>query len=256
MNSLFISHGAPNLILSQTPAVKFFGGRFRLPKVAAYVVVSAHWCSAGPVRVASAAQPKTIHDFGGFEDELYMLQYPAPGDPVRALSIMAALKKNGVPAVTDEARGFDHGVWVPLLLARPQADIPVIPVSLPYPASAAQAMALGAALRDAVGNDVLIIGSGAITHRLAAFGAWPLHAEPALEAALFRDWMAQQLTAGNHDALAAYRTQAPHAAWNHPTDEHLLPLFVALGAGGFPAQCLHSSWEWGMLAMDVWEFGV
>lgn len=256
MKSIFISHGAPNLILSQTPAVRFLGNQMRLPSAAAYVVISAHWCSRGAVRVASAGEPETIHDFSGFEDELYALQYPAPGDPQRALKIVSALEKNGVPAVIDETRGFDHGVWVPLLLARPAADIPVIPVSLPYPASAAQSMALGAALRDAVGDDVLIIGSGAITHRLAAFGASSLHAEPAPEAATFRDWMAQQLLAGNRAALTAYRTQAPHAAWNHPTDDHLLPLFVALGAGGFPAQCLHTSWEWGMLAMDVWEFGV
>ncbi len=255
MKSLFISHGAPNLILTETPAARFLGGKLQLPEAATYVVVSAHWCSRGAARVAAAAQPETIHDFGGFEDELYRLRYPAAGDAVRAASIVAALTAQGIAAVRDDVRGFDHGVWVPLLLARPQADIPVIPVSLPYPVSAAQAMAFGAALRAAVGDELLIIGSGAITHRLAGFGAYGLNDPPAPEAAMFRDWMALQLAAGNREALAAYRTQAPHAAWNHPTDDHLLPLFVALGAGGVPARCLHSSWEWGILAMDVWEFG-
>ena len=226
-----------------------------MSEAAAYVVVSAHWCTRAPVRVGAVLQPETIHDFGGFEDELYRLRYPAPGDSARADRIVAALAAQGVPVERDDQRGLDHGVWVPLLLARPQADVPVIPVSLPFPASAAQAMALGAALRAAVGDDALVIGSGAITHRLAAFGAYPLDGGPAPEAAIFRDWMALQLEAGNREALAAYRAQAPHAAWNHPVDDHLLPLFVALGAGGFPARCLHSSWEWGILAMDVWQFG-
>lgn len=255
MKTLFISHGAPNLVLTKTPAAKFLAGALRLPEASAYVVVSAHWCTRGVVRVGAVAQPETIHDFGGFEDALYTLKYAAPGDPALADRIVAALQAQGVPVERDERRGLDHGAWVPLMLACPQADIPVIQVSLPYPASAAQSMAFGAALRAAVDEDALIIGSGAITHRLAAFGAYALDGGPAPEAAMFRDWMALQLEAGNRDALAAYRTQAPHAAWNHPTDDHLLPLFVALGAGGFPARCLHSSWEWGILAMDVWQFG-
>lgn len=255
MSSFFISHGAPNMVLSETPAAQFLRGEFRLPVAKAYVVVSAHWCSQGAVRVAAVDKPATIHDFSGFEEALYSLQYAAPGDARRAAQIVTALTSQGIVAVRDDTRGFDHGVWAPLLLARPAADVPVIAVSLPYPVSAAQAMAFGAALQVAAGDDVLIIGSGLITHRLAEFGRHALDESPVAEAHAFRVWMAAQLLAGNREALAAYRAQAPHAVWNHPGDDHLLPLFVALGAGGLPAHCLHSSWEWGVFAMDMWQFG-
>ena len=120
-------------------------------------------------------------------------------------------------------------------------------------------MAFGAILRasidDVLGADVPLLTSGAMTHRLAAFGERDIDGPPLPEALAFREWMRERLEAGDRDALAGYRTQAPHAAWNHPTDEHLLPLFVAAGAGGWPARCLHASWEWGMLAMDAWQFG-
>jgi len=263
MRNLFVSHGAPNLVIARTPAAQFLANGLHLPDAPVYVVVSAHWCTRGTVRVASARLPETIHDFGGFERELYTLQYPAPGAPGFAMTLVdalaAPLAAQGMTVAADENRGLDHGVWVPLMLARPRADIPVLAVSLPYPASAQLSLAFGAALRAAVdaviGVDAVVIGSGSITHRLAAFGAHELYGPPAPEAAAFLEWMVQQLQTGNREALVDWRAQAPHGIWNHPTDEHLLPLFVALGAGGLPARCLHSSWEWGILAMDTWQFG-
>lgn len=254
MRALFVSHGAPTIVIDDTPASRFLREADWLPAAPAIVVVSAHWCTRG-VRVATAAQPATIHDFGGFPEALYRLQYPAPGAPALAQRIVEDLARLGIAAQADPARGFDHGVWTPLMLARPQAAIPVVAVSLPYPVSAADALRFGEALGTAVGDDAVILGSGSLTHRLAAYGEHAQFAPPAREAVAFAEWVSDVLARDDRAALADYRARAPHAAWNHPTDEHFLPLLVAVGAGGGPARRLHASWEWGILAMEVWSFG-
>lgn len=241
--SLFISHGSPMLALTPTPAHDFLRelGQSFSPK--AIVVISAHWASER-LLVSTSVRPETIHDFGGFPRELYECQYPAPGDPELALRL--ARKLNAVPV----ERGLDHGAWVPLSLMFPAADVPVVSLSLPTTWSSQALMELGEKLSMLREEDVLIVGSGSLTHNLAEMQAegTPMPAW----VGEFTDWIHEKLTRGERDALLAWET-APQARRNHPTPEHFQPLLVALGAGG-EASRLHHSVEHGVLAMDVYAF--
>ena len=251
--SLFISHGSPMLALqpgASGPALARLASK--LPKPRAIVVVSAHWESR-ELRVGSAAQPRTWHDFGGFPPELYQVQYPAPGNPTLAADIIQLLSAANLPAQLDAERPLDHGVWVPLILMYPQADIPVVQVSLPSQHGPALQRQVGQALADLRAQGVLLIGSGSITHNLGELDwhAGPEQIEPWAQA--FRDWVVAKLTEQDHAALQDYRQQAPHAVRNHPSDEHLLPLFFAEGAGGqFKVE--HSGFTLGALGMDIYSF--
>lgn len=256
MPVLFVSHGAPTLPIEPGET----GAAWRklaekLPRPSAILMISAHWDTQTPT-VSRAIRPETIHDFYGFPAALYKLQYPAPGAPELAQATMLALKQSGLPVQTDEMRGLDHGAWVPLSLMYPQADIPVTQLSLQADKDPAWHIALGRALRPLREQGVLIIGSGSITHNLRAIFKHP-KGEPVPEwVAEFCDWMAERIKAGDLAALSAYRTLAPHAVQNHPTDEHLLPLFVALGAANNidKAQRLNHVMTYGFLAMDMWLF--
>jgi 4,5-DOPA dioxygenase extradiol len=257
MPVLFVSHGAPTLPLDpgETGAV-WRGLGEKLPTPSAILVISAHWATNIPT-VSRAMQPETIHDFYGFPDELYKLNYPAPGAPALAQSVALALRQAGVAVQLDDTRGLDHGAWVPLSLMYPRADIPVTQLSIQPDKDPAWHIALGRALRPLREQGVLIVGSGSITHNLRAIFGHP-QGEPAPDwVTEFCDWMAERIEAGDIGALRAYRTLAPHAAQNHPTDEHLLPLFVALGAADRveSAQRLNRVMTYGMLAMDAWVFG-
>lgn len=256
MPVLFVSHGAPTLPLEpgDTGAVWRMLGE-RLPKPSAILVISAHWESPVPT-VSRAIRPETIHDFSGFPAQLYQLQYPAPGAPDLAQVAARALQQAGIPVQFDDTRGLDHGAWVPLSLMYPAADIPVTQLSLQPSKDAAWHIALGRALRPLREQGVLIMGSGSITHNLRAVFNHPPGAAVPEWVSEFCDWMAEKIKIGDLEALSAYRTLAPHAAQNHPTDEHLLPLFVALGAADkiTDAQRLNNVMTYGMLAMDVWLF--
>ncbi len=258
MPVLFVSHGAPTLPIEpgETGAAWRKLGE-QLPKPAAILVISAHWDTPVPT-VSRAVRPETIHDFYGFPEELYELQYPAPGAPQMAQSVALALQQAGIPAQLDDTRGLDHGAWVPLSLMYPKADIPVTQLSLQSGKDPAWHIALGRALRSLREQGVLIIGSGSITHNLRAIFKHP-QGEPVPQwVTEFCDWMADKISAGDLEALSAYRTLAPHAVQNHPTDEHLLPLFVAFGAANKieGAVRLNQVMTYGMLAMDAWVFDV
>ncbi|MDP2746833.1 class III extradiol ring-cleavage dioxygenase [Pseudomonas sp.] len=251
--SLFISHGSPMLALqpgASGPTLARLASQ--LPKPRAIVVVSAHW-ESHELRVGSAAQPRTWHDFGGFPAELYQVQYPAPGNPTLAADILQLLAAANLPAQLDAERPLDHGVWVPLSLMYPQADIPVVQVSLPSQQGPALQRQVGKALASLRTQGVLLIGSGSITHNL---GELDWHADPdVIEpwAQAFRDWIVEKLTEQDHAALQDYRRQAPFAVRNHPSDEHLLPLFFAEGAGEqFKVE--HSGFTLGALGMDIYSF--
>jgi 4,5-DOPA dioxygenase extradiol len=253
---LFLSHGAPTVPLDPGAtgvAWKQLGAQ--LPRPSAILVISAHWETRIPT-VSRAVQPETIHDFSGFPEELYRLQYPAPGAPQMAEAAARLLQQAGIPVQLDDAHGLDHGAWVPLSIMFPQADIPVAQLSLQPEQTPAWHMALGRALRPLREQGVLIVGSGAITHNLRAMFKHP-QGEPAPQWVIeFRDWIAAKIKEGDLDALSAYRTLAPHAVQNHPTDEHLLPLFVALGAASKldDARHLNKVMTFGLLAMDAWVF--
>ena len=256
MPVLFVSHGAPTLPIEpgDTGAAWHKLGE-QLPRPSAILVISAHWETRIPT-ISRAVQPETIHDFSGFPAELYELQYPAPGAPGLAQSVAHCLQQAGIPMQLDDTRGLDHGAWVPLSLMYPKADIPVAQLSLQPDKGPAWHIALGRALHPLREQGVLIVGSGSITHNLRAIFKHP-QGEPVPEwVTEFCDWMAERIKAGDLDALSAYRTRAPHAVQNHPTDEHLLPLFVALGAADKIGSAAHLNhvMTYGFLAMDAWLF--
>jgi 4,5-DOPA dioxygenase extradiol len=166
------------------------------------------------------------------------------------------LQQGGIPVQLNNTRGLDHGAWVPLSLMYPQADIPATQLSIQPGQNPAWHIALGRALQPLREQGVLIIGSGSITHNLRAIFQHP-QGEPVPQwVSEFCDWIAAKIQSGDLEALSAYRSRAPHAAQNHPTDEHLLPLFVALGAANKidVAQHLNHVMTYGFLAMDAWLF--
>ncbi len=255
--TLFISHGSPMLALTDVPARDFLASlAATLPRPRAILVASAHWETDGPAVNAVAVNP-TIHDFGGFPAALYAMRYPAPGAPALAGQIASLLAAAGMPCAIDTARGLDHGVWVPLSLIYPAHDIPVLQLSVQPHLGPAHHLRLGRALAGLPAQDVLVIGSGSFTHDLRRFRGQPADAPEAPDVAAFAAWFDTALIQGRTADLLAYRRLAPHAAQEHPTEEHLLPLYVALGAAGVAptAERLHASANYGILRMDAYAFG-
>lgn len=254
--SLFISHGAPTLALEpgRTGAALTALGR-DLPRPQAILVASAHWETARPA-ASIAAHPETIHDFVGFPDELYRMTYPAPGAPDVARQAKDLLDAAGIGADLDAGRGLDHGAWVPLRFLYPAADIPVTQLSIQPRLTPAHHYRLGEALRPLRRAGVLIVGSGSLTHNLRELHMSGARPEP--YAVEFQDWVYNAVGANDVAALLDYRRRAPQAARAHPTDEHLLPLFVALGAAGDSdsARRINDEITYGALAMDAYAFGL
>lgn len=251
---LFVSHGSPMFALEAGetgPALTRWGQalRQRHPGLRGVVILSPHWMAHG-VEVMAHAQPPTWHDFGGFPPALYRLQYPAPGAPVLAQQVQAQLAQAGIAATLNPERPLDHGAWVPLMHLLPQADVPVVQLALPVDADARAVYALGQALQDLRSQGVLLVGSGSMTHNLREFfGGERQAASYVVE---FSRWVEQQVQAGAIDALLDWQQQAPHALRAHPTDEHFLPLYFALGAGaGSTPHYLSREVMYGMLAMDA-----
>jgi 4,5-DOPA dioxygenase extradiol len=223
-----------------------------LPRPKAILVVSAHW-ESDRLLLSGGAQPETWHDFYGFPSALYAVQYPAPGAPELAREIASLLTEAGLPADVDAERPFDHGTWVPLSLMYPDADIPVVQLSLPTRLGPTFQTRVGRALAGLRQRGILLIGSGSITHNL---GELDWRAGPDVItpwAKEFRDWMAAHLEADDEAALHDYRRLAPNAARNHPRVEHLLPLYFARGAGR-RFGLVHSGFTLGALGMDIYRF--
>ena len=225
----------------------------------AVLVASAHSLSREPVLLA-AARHQAVYDFGGFDPRLNQLRYDAPGAPALAQRVAALLTDAGLPVHTLDQGGLDHGIWTPLRYMFPQADIPVLPLAWPSQWSPQQLFTLGQALAPLADEGVLIMGSGSITHNLrrvfASGGLHPPDGPATPESTAFRDWFAERGAQADWPALLDYRAQAPFAALMHPTDEHLLPFFIAAGAGGLqPGLRVHSSLVFGDLGMDAYAFG-
>ncbi len=254
--SLFLSHGAPTLPLTDTPARAFLGELGHMfPRPKAILVISAHWETAIPT-VSAVERNDTIHDFGGFPRALYELQYPAAGSPQVAARVSELLRATGLDCKTDHRRGLDHGAWVPLLLMYRRADIPVLQLSIQPHLGTRHHLAMGRALAPLREAGVLIIGSGSMTHDLSEFRGNGV-SDPAPDWVNgFADWIHSSLTSGATDDLIDYRRKAPFAVKNHPTEEHLVPLYAALGAAGADAHAerLHASSTYSILRMDVYAF--
>jgi len=254
--TLFVPHGAPTFALQPGAAgaalAEFAQG---LPRPKAVLVVSAHWETETPT-LGVACRPETLHDFYGFPQALYSIRYPARGAVPWAMEARALLEEAGFEVKLDPLRGLDHGAWIPLRLMFPEADVPVFTLSLQSRLGPEHHHRIGQALAPLRAAGVLIVGSGNLTHNLAHFGMLRGAKNPPEYVAAFQDWVHDRLAAGDMAALLAYREEAPGAALAHPTDEHLLPLYVALGAvsADFVAQQVYSGIEHNMLAMDAYAF--
>ena len=262
---IFVSHGSPMTALEPReagafmqrlgPAIEAAFGRPR-----AILAVSAHTLTRAPV-VLAAARHEAVYDFGGFPDALYRLRYDAPGAPALADAVQDRLQAAGIEVHRVEQGGLDHGIWTPLRYMWPQADLPVLPLAFVPSWSPRQLFDFGAALAPLAEQGVLIMGSGSITHNLrrvfAGGRTGDAGAPEVAESAAFRSWFVQRSAQRDWDALFDYRRAAPHAADMHPTDEHLLPWYVAAGAGGRVAAPLrlHDSLTYGCLGMDAYAFG-
>lgn len=265
--ALFLSHGSPMIALEPREAGVFMQGLGPRIDAAhgrprAIVAMSPHTATRTPF-VLGASVHQAIHDFGGFPQALYALRYDAPGDTVLSKEVARLLQQAGVGATWTEQGGLDHGIWTPLMHLYPQADVPVVPVSLTPHASPRQVFDMGRALAPLRREGVLIVGSGSLTHNLQRFFQCPSPAgapeDP--DCAAFRAWVQRTAESGLWPDLLDYRRLAPHAQAMHPTDEHWLPFYFAAGAacdGNQPwpsATRLHGSVTHGHLAMDAYGFG-
>jgi 4,5-DOPA dioxygenase extradiol len=255
MPSIFVSHGAPTFAIEPGVAgaqLRALGQALGQPR--AVVVVSPHWMTRG-VEITATERPETVHDFGGFPQALYTLQYPAPGSPELAAKVQQLLQSQGIAARLDVRRGLDHGAWVPLLHLYPDADVPVIQVSLPVDTDEAKAFALGQALAPLAQEGVLVMGSGSLTHNLYEFRSGETQA--ASYAQEFSAWVRQAVLDGDMARLQKTLQIAPHAGRAHPTTEHFLPLLVAAGAASTTGAVtvLDGGIRHGVLAMESYVFG-
>jgi 4,5-DOPA dioxygenase extradiol len=251
---VFVSHGAPDALLKSPEVVRCWEEIGRaMDEPRAILAVSAHWETRVPTASLCGA-PDTIHDFAGFAPALHQMRYPAPGAPALAERVARLLGTHGIAAELHPNRGLDHGAWVPLTAMFPPAHLPATQLSVARLPPAAH-FAIGQALAPLRDEGVLIVASGAITHNFAwidwraADGAPPLP-----RARAFADWVADRLERGETSEMLAYRDRTEGAA-AHPTEEHLLPLFVAMGAGGAPPVHHRPPFAYGGLAMDayVWN---
>ena len=230
--TLFLSHGSPMMALAECAATQFWRTLgAELPRPRAILAVSAHWDTATPAASIST-QPETIHDFYGFPQPLYALHYPAPGAPDVARRAAQLIDAAGRGPTVLADRGLDHGAWAPLRFMYPVHDIPVTQLAVQSRLGPRHHYDIGRALAPLADEGVLILGSGGVSHNLREWGSVPLGAPPPAWMSEFVARIRQALDSGDHAALIDYIKQAPHAARNHPTDEHFLPLFVALGAAG------------------------
>jgi 4,5-DOPA dioxygenase extradiol len=252
--SVFISHGSPMHALEPGAAGEAWRalGR-RLGKPRAILIASAHWETNLPMLTGNA-KPETIHDFYNFPEPLYRLRYPAPGSPELAQQAQALLQNAGFTAAIDGGRGLDHGAWSPLLYASPQHDVPVVQLSVQPALGPRHHVQVGKALRGLSEEGVLVIGSGHLTHNLRDWSRGAGKPEPYAQE--FQAWVFDRLGQGDVESLVEYRTRSPHGARAHPTDEHFLPLFFALGAAGGEGrpERVYDAIDSGVLAMDAYVF--
>ena len=252
--SVFISHGSPMHALQAGPAGEAWKALARrLPKPRAILIASAHWETDSPMLTGSA-KPQTIHDFYNFPEPLYRLRYPAPGAPEIAQRAAALLKDADIGASIDGCRGLDHGAWSPLLYMYPQADIPVVQISVQPELGPQHHVNVGKAVRPLADEGVLIIGSGHMTHNLRDWSRG--QGAPAPYAREFQAWVFDKLKEKDVASLVDYRSRSQHGVRAHPTDEHFLPLFFALGAASGKAkpERVYDAIDSGVLAMDAYVF--
>ncbi len=253
---VFVGHGSPMLALEDGPwreALEAWAAASE--GVRAVLVISAHWETAGGFAISASPCPGILHDFSGFPDSLYRLDYPAPGDPALAARVAGLLSAAGLEGRLDPDRALDHGAWVPLRAMFPRADLPVIQLSLPRSRDPQLLLQAGRALMPLRAEGVLILGSGGLVHNLGRL-AWEGLPDPEPWALAFETWMLARIRAQDTVSLADARAKAPGYALAAPTTEHLDPLYVVLGANGTaqPAD-LYAGWQHGNLSLRALVFG-
>jgi 4,5-DOPA dioxygenase extradiol len=251
---IFISHGSPLMMLEAGNAgIAWQQLAANLHRPRAILAVSAHWMTRVPA-ITAAPQPATIHDFYGFPEALYEINYLPPGASDLVAEIRALIPEIAV----DTKRGLDHGAWVPLRYLYPAADIPVIQLGVMPDASPADHFRLGEKLAALTGRGVLIMASGGLTHNLRDLVGDAPEGRALPYVAEFADWFNDRLATCDLPALFDYRRQAPHAARAHPREEHLLPIFVAMGAGGMKTapSPVFRHYSAGALALDAFKFNL
>lgn len=254
--TLFISHGSPMFALEPGiagPKLKALGQT--LPRPKAIAIISPHWMTRGAA-VCTNPQPETIHDFGGFDSRLFFMNYPASGGIEYALIATKLIANAGWNPVTTDRWGLDHGAWLPLRYLYPQADVPVFQISMPEDLTEQRAFEYGQALSGLREQGVLIIGSGSLTHNLSEFRGQAANAPVQTYVSEFVGWVRDAVACGDAERLQRTRSTAPHAVCAHPTDEHYLPLLVAMGAAqGKPGRLIDGGVTHGILSMDSFVFG-
>jgi 4,5-DOPA dioxygenase extradiol len=249
---LFISHGSPMLALNPEqvgPALNRLS--LNLPVPQAIIVMSAHWESQS-LEVSTGVRPETWHDFRGFPQELYEMRYPAPGHPELAETILHLFAEAHIPAHANSTRPRDHGVWMPLLHMYPDASIPVVEISLPMNMSAEEIYKVGQVLAPLRDQQVLLVGSGSITHNLREL-SWDGNQSAVPEwASAFRNYVVSKLAHSDYDAVLDW-SSIPFVQRNHPTIEHFAPLFFSMGTGT-RFSVVHNSFSMGSLGMDIYRF--
>ena len=257
MPTVFVSHGAPTLTLEHVPARQFLvdlGARYR--SVRAVLCISAHWNTVRPC-VNTGKTHDSIHDFYGFPPELYRIEYPAKGDPDLAGKVVDLIRNAGLTCDIDPTRGLDHGAWVPLRLMFPNAEVPIVQLSIQQSLDPVYHVALGEAIREVSKSGVLVLGSGGAVHPLgnpqASLGPGAPTDEWARE---FNAWLTSAVIRGDRESLINCRTIAPYALQAHPYPDHYMPLLAVFGAAGPGARgnVLHQSWDLGDLGMGAFEF--
>ncbi|HHO3552677.1 TPA: class III extradiol ring-cleavage dioxygenase [Acinetobacter baumannii] len=249
---LFISHGSPMLALDPEqvgPALHRLSVNLPTPK--AIIVMSAHWESKA-LEVSSSTRPETWHDFRGFPPELYEIRYSAPGQPELAEEILKLLADAHFVAHANSTRPRDHGVWMPLLHMYPEADIPVVEISLPMGLTAQEIYRIGQTLAPLREKQILLIGSGSITHNLAELSWQGDNSKVPEWASTFRNTVVSKLSHQDYDGVLEWQT-LPFVKRNHPSLEHFAPLFFAMGTG-HRFTIVHSSFTMGSLGMDIYRF--
>jgi 4,5-DOPA dioxygenase extradiol len=257
MPPLFISHGPPTVLLMAGKTADFLRSLgTQLPRPQGILCVSAHWEAVDP-KITTTSHPQTIHDFGGPRD-LFRMTYTAPGDAMLGADALELMQTHGFKAAADPQRGLDHGVWIPLKMMYPEADIPVVQLSVQTERDPEYHLALGKALRPLSAKGVLIMGSGGAVHNLDEIYQYQIDSTPPEYISAFDAWLEQKTTAGSVQALCNYLDEAPDARRAHPYPaEHFLPFFVPLGAAcsDTVGRKIHHGFMFGTLSMAayIWD---
>jgi len=229
--SFFLSHGSPTAIVNVDSYSRALGEMGEsLKGIKAIVVASAHGLAKPPeLEITSGDQPPIVYDFYGFPPELYEAKYPCPGSPALAARVRELLVDEYLAASLSPTRGLDHGVWAPLKWMFPQADVPVVQVTIPYPSTPETVFRLGQKLAPLRDEKILLVGSGGAVHNLKRLSWRDERALPENWALEFQKWLIESLQRSDWPSILEFETRAPNATLAHPTPDHFYPIFFTLG---------------------------